>query len=302
MITYLTHEKIDRKRWDDCIEHAVNGLVYAWSWYLDVVHPGWEALVEMDGDNYFSVMPITRKRKYLVPYICQPFFAQQLGVFSRRPLTCDSIASFLHAIPKKHLLVEIRLNEGNPVPEGLAGVDFHRNHLLDLNYHYDILYSHYHENTKRNLKKSFNHSLRLVSLDDLSPIIALFRKNRGAQVKHWGDDEYDRLEHLSSVALSSGNAFVYGVQESDNKEIICGALFLVSHRRITFLFSGNSDLGKSCHAMTFLLDSVIREYSNQHYVLDFEGSDDDDLARFYQGFGSAAVFYPGYTYRLSDSF
>ena len=298
MITYLTQDKIDKKRWDDCIAHAVNGLVYAWSWYLDVVHPGWEALVEINGDNYFSVMPITRKKKYLIPYVCQPFFAQQLGVFSRQPLTAETIGCFLRAIPKKYLLVEIRLNEQNPLPEGFKGMELHRNHLLDLNYDYDYLYTHYHENTKRNLKKSFNHSLLVVALDNLRPAIALFRHHRGVEVAHWGDAEYERLERLSEVALSSSNAFIYGVQSSDNKEIICCALFMMSHHRITFLFSGNSEEGKSCQAMTFLLDQVIREYALQPFVLDFEGSDDDQLARFYQGFGSVPVVYPSYTYHL----
>ena len=54
MIAYLTHDQIDKSRWDDCIAHAVNGMAYAWSWYLDVVHPGWEALVEMKEDKYLK--------------------------------------------------------------------------------------------------------------------------------------------------------------------------------------------------------------------------------------------------------
>lgn len=298
MITYLAHDKIDTKKWDDCIAHATNGLIYAWSWYLDVVHPGWEALVEIDGDNYLSVMPMTKKKKYLVPYLCQPFFAQQLGVFSRQSVTIEMVVSFLKAIPKKYVLVEIRLNEHNPLPEGFNGVELHRNHLLDLNHSYDYLFTHYHENTKRNLKKSLNNGLQLVSLEDIKPIIALFRNDRGSQVTHWGDKEYERLEYLSSKALSSSNAFIYGIQIPDNKEIICGALFLISHNRITFLFSGNSALGKTCQAMTFLLDSVIKQFVLHPMTLDFEGSDDANLSRFYQGFGAVEVSYPSYTYHI----
>ena len=67
------------------------------------------------------------------------------------------------------------------------------------------------------------------------------------------------------------------------------------HDRLTFLFSGNSEAGKSCQAMTFLLDQVIREFAGRMGVLDFEGSDDDNLARFYLGFGSIEKKYPSYT-------
>ena len=52
--------------------------------------------------------------------------------------------------------------------------------------------------------------------------------------------------------------------------------------------------------MTFLIDQVIRKYAGQSLTLDFEGSDDDNLARFYQGFGSRPVSYPGFSYRFRN--
>ncbi len=300
MITYLRHDQIDKTRWDECIAHAVNGLAYAWSWVLDVVHPQWEALVEMDADNYLIVMPITNKRKYGIHYLCQPFFTQQLGVFSRSPLSPQKLLEFLQAIPKKYRLVEIRLNESNVLDPCCKGMELHRNHLLDLRDDYDTLSSRYHENTRRNLKKSLKHNLRLDTSVPIQTVIQLFRSDRGASVTHWGDPEYARLEALTLRALSSSNAFVYGVKNSDNESIICGALFLLSHARITFLFSGNSITGKETQAMTFLIDQVLRQYAGHDLTFDFEGSDDDALARFYQGFGSTPISYPSFTYRFCN--
>ena len=298
MISYLTHEKIDKTCWDECIAAAPNGNVYAWSWYLDLVHPGWDALVEMSGGKYLTVMPITMKRKYGIHYLCQPFFAQQLGVFSTQPLTQETALAFLRAIPKKYRLVEIRLNEGNSLGTSLKGIENHRNHLLDLNNSYNVLSSHYHENTTRNLKKSLKYGLELVKEVPISSVIDLFRANRGASVKHWGDEEYARLTCLAEFSVTSSNAFIYGLRTSDNDDIICGALFVKSHQRITFLFSGMNERGKETGAMTFLIDQVIREYAGQPLTFDFEGSDDDNLARFYQGFGSHPVCYPGFCYRF----
>lgn len=302
MINYLTNEQIDKSRWDDCVAHAVNGNVYVFSWYLDIVHPGWEALVEMIDGNYVTIMPITKKKKYLINYLCQPFFVQQLGVFSRQPITEETTVAFLKSIPRKYRLVEIRLNENNPLPKDAKGVEWHRNHLLDLNKEYSLLSNDYHENTKRNLKKSLNYGLTLVCDADIQEIISLFRENRGASVAHWGDAEYARLSHLTEIAQVSGNAFVYGVKSLNNNEIICGALFMKSHNRITFLFSGNNALGKESQAMTFLIDHVVREYAGQPLVLDFEGSDDENLARFYHGFGAEPIMYPGFTYRCFNPF
>jgi hypothetical protein len=220
-----------------------------------------------------------------------------LGVFSRQPITEETTVAFLKSIPRKYRLVEIRLNENNPLPKDAKGVEWHRNHLLNLNKDYTLLSNDYHENTKRNLKKSLNYGLTLVCDADIQEIISLFRENRGASIAHWGDAEYARLSHLTESAKASGNAFVYGVKSLNDNEIICGALFMKSHNRITFLFSGNNALGKESQAMTFLIDQVVREYAGQPLVLDFEGSDDENLARFYHGFGAEPIMYPGFTYR-----
>ena len=59
MIQYLEHNQIDKKKWDDTIEEF--GNIYAYSWYLDVVHHQCEALVE---DDYVSLMPLTGGKKF----------------------------------------------------------------------------------------------------------------------------------------------------------------------------------------------------------------------------------------------
>lgn len=298
MIYHLTHHQIDKALWDWCIALSPNGNVYAWSWYLDVVHPGWEALIEVSRGKYLSVMPLTKKKKFGINYLCQPFFTQQLGLFSINPITQEQVKAFLRAIPRKYLLVEICLNEGNPLGPTCKGVQLHRNHLLDLSNDYNVLYSQYHENTKRNLKKSLKYNLQLVKAVPVSTVIELFRTNRGASVTHWGDVEYARLSLLADIAMTSSNAFIYGVKTLENENVICAALFLLSHQNITFLFSGNDSLGKETQAMTFLIDQVVREYAGQNLNLDFEGSDDENLARFYRGFGSVEVNYPAFSYRL----
>jgi hypothetical protein len=48
MIKYLRQDEINVDKWDQCISHSVNGMIYAFSWYLDIVNNRWEALVEGD--------------------------------------------------------------------------------------------------------------------------------------------------------------------------------------------------------------------------------------------------------------
>lgn len=107
MIRYLSHNEIDKTRWDETISQC--GNIYAFSWYLDIVHPDWSALVEGD---YETIMPLTGGKKFSVEYLFQPFFVQQLGVFSKQAATCETLNRFLEAILEKYRFAEIRLNEG----------------------------------------------------------------------------------------------------------------------------------------------------------------------------------------------
>lgn len=291
MIHFLKNSQIDRAKWDALIFGC--GLVYAQSWYLDAVHSGWEALVM---DDYEAVMPLTGGKKFGVYYLFQPFFVQQLGVFSRTALSPEQQTEFLNTIPSKYRFAEIRLNEGNAFLRNLQGIEYHRNIILDLNKDYNLIRTHYHNNTKRNLLKAENNDLQIVNYVDLKQIIKLFRENRGATISVWDDAEYATLINLNETAQRHKATFTLGVTESGSEELLCGALFMQTANRVTFLFSGNSDHGKEKQAMTFLLDRAIQRFANQPILFDFEGSDDDNLARFYLGFGGVERPYPSYAF------
>ncbi len=295
MINYLEHNAIDKAKWDALIAEC--GNIYAYSWYLDIVHPGWEALME---DDYQSVMPLTGGKKFGVNYLFQPFFVQQLGVFSKSPMTAETTEAFLKAIPSKYRFAEIRLNEGNVFSEGAQGIEYHRNVLLDLNQEYEAIRSNYHQNTKRNLAKAESCNLQLVTSVIPYHVVALFRDNRGALLDKWGDAEYGVLTHLAQVAQKRNAAFMLGVSEKGVGQLLCAAIFMKTKDRITFLFSGLTEEGKQRQAMTYLLDQVIQQYAHLPITFDFEGSDDDNLARFYLGFGGKETKYPSYCFnRLS---
>src|SRR6185295_10985608 len=100
----LPHHRIDKEKWDACISGSCNPIVYAYSWYLDAVSPGWEALVE---DDYCSVFPLTAKKKLGLNYLSQPYFTQQLGVFSERIFSSGEILAFIQTIPRKFITINI---------------------------------------------------------------------------------------------------------------------------------------------------------------------------------------------------
>lgn len=290
MIRYLTHNQIDTRRWDECIAQSPDGNIYCWSWYLDVVHPDWEALVE---DDYATVMPLAGNKKCGINYLFQPFFTQKFGVFSKKEVSEAKIEEILNAIPEKFKFADFRL-------KGVKGVT-HRNIELSLNREYSVLAENYHSNTKRNLAKAKKEGLKVIEDVEPSAIIKLFRQNRGKDIKHWGDKEYERLLELVETAKKHDACLVLGAQNTDN-QIVAGAFFMISHNKIVFLFSGSDESNKENHGLAFLLDHIIKKYSNTGYILDFEGSDNDGLARFYKGFGGKENFYTGLKFNKLNIF
>jgi FemAB family. len=296
MIRYLTHNQIDTRRWDECIAQSPDGNIYCWSWYLDVVHPDWEALVE---DDYATVMPLAGNKKCGINYLFQPFFTQKFGVFSKKEVSEAKIEEFLNAIPEKFKFADFRLKGVNAI-KGLKGIT-HRNIELSLDREYSVLSENYHSNTKRNLAKAKKEGLKVIEDVEPSAIIKLFRQNRGKDIKHWGDKEYERLLELVETAKKHDACLVLGAQNTDN-QIVAGAFFMMSHNKTVFLFSGSDESNKENHGLAFLLDHIIKKYSNTGYILDFEGSDNDGLARFYKGFGGKENFYTGLKFNKLNIF
>ena len=280
MIRYIAHNQIDTQRWDECIAQSPDGLVYAWSWYLDVVHPGWEALVEND---YETVMPLAAGRKFGINYLFQPFFTQKFGVFGKKEVSEAKIKEFFEAIPEKFKFAEFRINRN-------FRVENHHNIELSLNQEYSVLSENYHSNTKRDLAKAKKEKLQIIENAEPLAIIELFRKNRGKKIEKWGNKEYNRLMDLVEAAKKHDSCLVLGVQNADN-QLVAGAFFMISHKKIVFLFSGADESNKELHGLSFLLDFVIEKYSGTDFILDFEGSDNEGLARFYKGFGGKVIFY-----------
>jgi len=287
MIRHLRHDDIDKNKWDSCIRTSFNGIIYAYSWYLDVVCEEWEALVENDYDR---VLPMTAGKKYAIHYLYQPYFTQQLGVFSKSILSAEVVENFLNAIPKKFKYIETNLNTLNKIDSEEFKVVPQRNYELDLIHSYENISKHYSQNTKRNIKKAEKSGLSIMKNIKPDVLIEMFRQNKGKDIPHLKADDYLMLRKLIYTCIYKGMAEVYGAYTEAN-ELCAGAVFIQSNRKSIFLFSGLDGKGRERSAMFMIIDAYIRDHAHNHLVFDFDGSNDDDLARFYKGFGSTECTY-----------
>ena len=282
----IPHDRIDRATWDHCVMQDPNGLPYAQSWFLDVVAPEWSGLVYGD---YELVFPLTCRKKWGMTYMMQPPFTQQLGWFGHAGAEVTT-KDILSALPGDIRLIVYNLHQGIAEVPGTE-VRWNRNVCLDLSSETDDIRKGYSTNLKRNLKRAANGGIVIQDGNDLEPVIRMFRENRGKDLAGLNDAIYDVLRNIYRSAMDNAGADILYAFDPEGS-LMGGVMFLQWKDRTIFSFSGLSEEGKKQGAMAAIVDEMIgRKAGRAGSMLDFEGSNDENLARFYMSFGSQEMKY-----------
>lgn len=274
MISYLKNKEIDYTKWDVCLSNSCNGLVYANSWYLDLVCDDWDALILND---YEAIMPLPKRKKWGIQYIYQPFFCQQLGVFSNQ--SDLDIDVFLEAIPTHFKYIELNLNSGN-ISKHFC-VKENVNYLLSLK-SIEELRGGFSDNTKRNIKKTEKQNFTIQELNNY--------KDMEVFLKNFGKLPVNLIAQYNSFfkeALKTKWFKNYGVFLADN--LLALAFVVETTDRITYLNGIVTPVGKRNRAMYYLFKHLFGLSSDK--IFDFEGSNIKGVARFYKGFGAQKTKY-----------
>ncbi len=286
-VRYLKNTDIDRGRWDEVVSRSAHDLPYGHCWYLDVVSPGWEALV---ADDYEAVMPLTWNKKFGIRYLFQPWFTQQLGIFCRGECDRGTVKTFLEAVPETYRLIEIQLNENNIPEEVNFKVQEKKNYLLPLGASYNELYNGFSRNCRRNIKKASLAELSVKEGKDALQFTAFVYRQLSPEIENLGNKAIRLLKDICRISMATGKGELYEVKNPAG-EIEGAGFFLKGSKRLIFQVCASSPEGKTLQTMTFLLNHVIEKYSGSGLVLDFSGSVMPGIAYFNSGFGAVPVSY-----------
>lgn len=281
-ISYLNREEIDDLQWNRCIDRAINGIVYAYTWYLDIVNPGWEALVS---DDYAYVFPLPVSDYLGVDVLQQPFFTQQLGLFSGKHITPEILNEFVNSIPPKFRYININLNILNRY-SGTIPFTSRVTYQLDLISSYSIIQKKYHQNTRRNNLKAYAMGISVIQNSSVDEFIEFFRANSAIKLDAV---KYYQAERIASTTVSTGMGSIVGAYS--NSKLCAVSLVVRSNGRIIYLLACSNPEGLERRAMFAIVDQIIRWNSESHFILDFEGSIIPSVARFYSGFGATPCYY-----------
>lgn len=287
-IRALKQQDIDRQKWDACIANAQQSLPYAYTWYLDAVAENWDGLVY---GNYEAVMPLVWLRKYGVPCMYQPYYCQQLGVFSTHKLSIALRTAFLNMAASSFPYIDANLNAGHNVDAIHFGLAEKKNLLIELNKPYTELRKAFADNHKRNIGKAEKAGLMLDEETSMPAFKQFYVASINRQQHTWFNAKAEALFHrLMDALVLHGEANIYTAKL--NGEILA-AIVLVPHgQRMISIINTSNDAGKGKGASHFVHAKLIEKHADTANIIDFEGSSIPSIARFYQGFGAQPeVFY-----------
>lgn len=288
-IDFLQRKEIQEEKWDRLIAGSPAETIYPYSWYLDTVADNWSALVV---DDYRFVMPVVWKKRAGMKYMYQPFYAQQLGVFSREYVDPDLIRKMLRILYKKYRFAGMNFNAKNLVgEEDPFTVDDKSNYVMTLNQDYDTHHKAFSTNAKRNIRKSIEFS-DLVEKN--LPVEELVRLKRENDVIKRSEEDYRWLVNLFETIQQRGAGKIYAIRTG--REITAAAFFAFSNTRAIYLLSASSQEGKERRGMFRIIDAFISDHAGSGVILDFEGSNIPSVARFFGGFGAQPEIYQGVSF------
>lgn len=285
-IRYISRAQIDITKWDQCIHEASNGLIYAYSFYLDAMAKNWDALVQGD---YEAVMPLPWNKKYGIYYLYQPPFTASLGVFGNH-FTNETVHYFIQSIPAKFKLIEIDLNKENLVSSSSGFSVTRNNYVLNLNKPYEELLHNYRDTIKRNCRKAQQLNCHYSDAVDIDKVIQLSKEQMG-KISNLSAEDYHRFKKLFFQLLQKENAMACGVY-TETDSLVASCVYFFSHNRAYYILVGNHPNGKTIGASHYLIDRFIFAHAGKNLLLDFEGSDNRNLAFFYSSFGATVESYP----------
>ena len=293
MIVYHKNNEIDREQYDNCIKNTPGARPYAYSWYLDIMAPGWQALVD---DDYDSVFPVPGFSRFGIQYIATPVFLQQLGAFSPENHTSKAVTEFLEYMPDFYKFIDLCIGQ----KIDLTGYKIFEkvNFELDLSKPYDIISKKFSDHCRRNIHSSSRNCPELVSEITPDEIINLFIENKGKEIEGIKDRDYQRLKNLINFCKINKKGRIIGVR-SARKKLIFGLFLIEIHGRKTILFVANTPQSRERRIGYYVVNELIKTNSSTKNILDFAGSSIPSVASFYESFGCARVpFYRLYRNRL----
>jgi hypothetical protein len=266
MIVYLKNTEIDREHWDTCLKNSGVGKPYPYSWYLDIMAPGWEALID---DDYDSLFPVPAREILGLKFTTTPVFVQQLGAYSPDKPAISALTEFLDYMPEIFRVTDLSIGQKTDYPG--YWIRERQNYVINLSYTYGTLAGRFTPDCRSIILSGTRKKIMVVS--DVTPeeMTGLCIANRKLSGVNAGKADYEKLGKLMKHCLKTKKGRILGVRTYGRK-LIYGIFLIHLHGSITVIAEAHTPRSIERNLSYHVINGIIKEHSASMKILDLAGA------------------------------
>ncbi len=265
-IEYVPYQELNFSKWDRCIDTAYNREIYAYSWVLNSVTNHWDALIEND---YEKVMPLPISSFMGKSFIYQPMMAPELGIFSPEPVHKNTINKFISLVFEKHKYAELPFNKFLETNLSIAKYKLKQSFDLDLISPYQKTFANFTNEAKRKIRFAEDSGLFISKGLVPNQMLRFHRDIKIPFLQKFNNPFYSKLRRLISLSIQNSAGESFGVYTHENN--LCSLGFIIkTNDRIVLYFVTSDNFGLKKNTTWFLINHIIRVYSERNITLRFE--------------------------------
>jgi hypothetical protein len=281
-IKYLNNGDINFVRWDNCINTAFNGNIFAYSWYLNILSDGWCALVMGD---YKYVMPLIHNTLFKKNIITSHVLGEKLGVYTNELLTEEIVNKFLDAIPPDYSYIKMCLNKYNKLSNPHFEIHNQKIFDMDLMQSYSLIKQKYSNGFQKDLQTAKSNKITVINGLSPNDLINLSLKKGIQSMPKLMGYNIDRLRMIIAFSIRYNLGEIYGAYTAENN-LCAAAFFIKSKNKIYLLFNAEDKNSEFSKAMALLIDRFIETHCEKNLTLNLDKIVSKDSIHFLQGVGA----------------
>jgi len=294
----LERGQIEDAFWNDFIARSPQAAPYGCTWYLDLVWPGWKAIVVKDKGQMLAALPLKISRKYGVHYVFNPPLCQYVGIFfgeiEKKNATLTFalkkrlVKAIVEALPSEVKVFNVKFAPefDYPLPFHWAGYELHTRYSYWLDNHEDksAIFKNFEERTRTYINKAAKSGLTAHPVENIEGIVSLaatrstYPLDEALLKKLWDALRQQKIGTALEVRDAGGL-------------LHAGLVYLQFQHKIIYLFTAMDSKFGQQGGMPLAIWRSIESAGPSVRFIDFEGSMLEPVEHFFRGFGTRPVPY-----------
>lgn len=289
-IIRVNRKAVDYEKWNQTIDHSINTLPYAYTWYLDSVASDWDAIIVGD---YEFVLPLPFKKILgYFKYYKQPFFCQQLGPFGLTQPSGALIESILKHLPQNSIRLNLNLSLETIATDKFKHLNPKQriNQIIYLDQDLDTILSNFKGNQRRAVVSNLHNFGELEEIEAPEKVFNFIKKIHGNSIGLSNKKTTVGIR-LFRKAKENRMAKFYQMKNIHSNKIAAMGVVLIDKKRIINLFYSSDKNKENYGAASVYIYRLIALYKSEKKIFDFEGSNIPGIYRFFKSHGALDTYY-----------